>query len=418
MKRRTSGAAAQDANETHNVRQALKSPIQISNRLDAVQFSLIRRFQADATGLAASGVDILRLELGEPDFTTPRHIRDAAVEALANGQTHYTPNAGLPSLREAIARKLARENSIQADPDSQIIVTVGANEAIAATLLAVLNPGDEAIIITPAWPHYEYAIRIAGATPVTLRTRFSDRFVPDLDALEGLITSRSRLLIINTPNNPTGTIYDDPTLRGIAAIAERHNLLVISDEIYERIIFEGGLHISLASLPGMESRTVTVNSFSKTYAMTGWRVGYATGPASVMDAMLRVHQYTVTCAPSFAQVAATVALDSDQESVHSMVNAYDRRRALVLGALRSVEGCEVLNPRGSFYAFPRLNSHLENSEVMSAILLNDYHVSTTPGAAFGTGDEPFIRVAFTESEERLRSSLSRLTAGLTAIAQS
>jgi aminotransferase len=399
------------------MREALSSPIRISNRLDAVRFSLIRRLQADATGLAASGVDILRLELGEPDFPTPRHIRDAAAEALENGHTHYTPNAGLPSLREAIARKLARDNSIRVNPESQIIVTVGANEAIAATLLAVLNPGDQAIILTPAWPHYEYAIRLAGATPVPLRTELVDRFVPDLDALEGLVTGRTRLMIINTPNNPTGTIYDDATLRGIAAIADRHNLLVISDEIYERIVFDGLRPISLASLPGMESRTVTVNGFSKTYAMTGWRLGYAAGPASVMEAMLRVHQYTVTCAPSFAQVAATVALDSGQESVHAMVNSYNQRRGMVLAALASVEGCEVLNPKGSFYAFPRLTSQVESSVTLSAILLNDYHVATSPGQAFGTGDEPFIRVAFTESEERLRIGLPRLTSGLAAIAR-
>jgi len=348
----------------------------LSERVNRMEKSATLRISDLANKLKRSGKDVISFSVGEPDFATPQHIMDAAKKALDEGKTHYTPSAGIPELREAIANKF-KENGISASAD-EVIVTPGAKQAIFEGILSILNEGDEAILFDPAWVSYESCVRLAGAKPVWVRTDEKKGFVPDnfMDS----ITRRTKLIILNTPGNPTGAVFDENTLKMIADIAKAHDIFVLSDEVYEKIIYEGA-HISIASFDGMRERTITVNGFSKSYAMTGWRLGYATAPPEILDAMLKIQQHSTSCATSFAQYGAVAALTGAQDCIAEMVSEFRARRDILIDGLKSI-GLECTRPKGAFYVFVNVGQYGSGMDVAER-LLNEAHVAVTPGRAFG-----------------------------------
>ncbi|MGE3270844.1 MAG: pyridoxal phosphate-dependent aminotransferase, partial [Chloroflexota bacterium] len=319
-----------------------------AKRMDGIPFSDIRRVLERATQLEKAGQKILHFEIGRPDFDTPAPIKEAAIDAMRAGQVHYSSNYGIPQLRAAIADKLERDSGLHYRPEDEIIVTVGANEAVGAAFLALLDPGDEVLVPDPAWLHYRWCAQLCGAKVVPVPCYAEDEFVPRLETVASLITPHTRMLVVNTPNNPTGAVYPRELLEQLAALAKQHDLLVLSDEIYERMVYGGATHTSLASLPGMWERTLTVNGLSKAYSMTGWRLGFVAAPKPLSDLMVKVHQYTVSGATTFAQFGAVEAYNGDQGVVDEMVDSFDRRRRIIVDGLRTIKGVTCPEPRGAF----------------------------------------------------------------------
>jgi len=353
---------------------------------------------------------LIRFEVGEPDFNTPSHIRDAAKRALDSGFTHYTSSRGLLELRREIARKLEEDNGIDASPDSEIVVTAGACCAVYLAMLVLVNPGDEVLLPDPAWPAYEPCAVLAEASVGHYPTREEDNFTPDPQAIRERITPRTKILLINSPNNPTGSVASTSTLKEIADLAEEHRLIVISDEVYEKFVYDGVRHQSFASLSGMGERTVTINSFSKTYAMTGWRLGYAVAPANIVAEMAKLNLYANTCASSFAQVAGIEAIRGSQECVREMAEEYDRRRKFVLERLNEISKIACTRPEGAFYVFPNISRLGMSSLDFSTHLLEKGKVSTVPGSEFGKHGEGYLRVSYATSMANLKEGLDRLEA--------
>ena len=379
-----------------------------AERLENVQLSAIRAVLEKARALEAEGRNIIHLEIGEPDFPTPAHIVAAAQEALAEGQTHYGPNRGLPALRQAIAQKLAAENGITADPDREIVVTVGAAEALFMAMVGLLNPGDEVIVIEPAFINYVQVARMVGAVPVIVAAREENGWIVDPAEVEQAVTARTRMIVINTPTNPTGAVLPRDVLEELARIAIKHNLLVLSDEIYEKIVYHGSTHISIASLPGMAERTITVNGYSKAYAMTGWRLAYVVAKEDIILPMLKVHQYTTTCATTFAQFGAVAATTGSQACVGEMVAEFERRRDLVLRGLNEIEGVSCVPPQGAFYAFPNVKAFGLTSAEFVEMALTEAGVALVPGTAFGACGEGYVRLSYANSYENIGEALKRL----------
>jgi len=373
----------------------------LSERVNRMEKSATLRISDLANKLKRSGKDVISFSVGEPDFATPQHIMDAAKKALDEGKTHYTPSAGIPELREAIANKF-KENGISASAD-EVIVTPGAKQAIFEGILSILNEGDEAILFDPAWVSYESCVRLAGAKPVWVRTDEKKGFVPDnfMDS----ITRRTKLIILNTPGNPTGAVFDENTLKMIADIAKAHDIFVLSDEVYEKIIYEGA-HISIASFDGMRERTITVNGFSKSYAMTGWRLGYATAPPEILDAMLKIQQHSTSCATSFAQYGAVAALTGAQDCIAEMVSEFRARRDILIDGLKSI-GLECTRPKGAFYVFVNVGQYGSGMDVAER-LLNEAHVAVTPGRAFGPSGTNYVRISYATSQARISEGLERI----------
>jgi aspartate/methionine/tyrosine aminotransferase len=307
--------------------------MQIANRMTAIPFSGIRKVFEEVNRREKAGENIIRLEIGRPDFDTPHHIKEAGKLALDQGRVHYSSNYGIIELREAIAEKLKRDNGLSVDPDSEVIVTVGANEAVFISMMALLDPGDEVLIPDPCWLHYFYCARMASAIPVSVPVRMENRFNPNIEDFRSRLTPRTRMIVINTPNNPTGAVYSEGVLKELAELAIKNDLFVISDEIYEKMVYDGERHYSAATFPGMRERTITINGFSKIYAMTGWRLGYAVADKELISALIRIHQYTTVCATSFAQWGAIEALKGPQTKAERMVKEFDRRRMLIYDAL-------------------------------------------------------------------------------------
>jgi aspartate/methionine/tyrosine aminotransferase len=377
--------------------------------MQLVPFSGIRKVFERAKALEREGRPVIFLETGRPDFDTPAHIKEAAKRALDAGDVHYTSNYGTPELRAAIAEKLKRENGLTYDPDAEIIVTVGAAEAVFDAFLAFLNPGDEVLYPEPSWLNYAAAARLAGAIPVPIPLRESDGYQIDPDEVRRRITSQTRLLIIASPHNPTGAVQSPDTLRDLADLVVQCNLLVISDEIYERIIYDDRVHVSLARLPGMGERTITINGFSKAFSMTGWRLGYAAAPQPFIQAMNRVHQYNVACACAFAQAGAVAALKGPQDCVTAMVAEFRRRRDLVVPAINAMRGLSCVNPGGAFYVWVNITRIGVTSEDFSMNLLERAYVSLVPGTVFGESGQGYVRLSYANSYERLEEALRRLT---------
>ncbi len=377
-----------------------------AKRLQSITESATLRISNLASELKSQGKDIISFSLGEPDFATPKHIIDAAKASLDRGDTHYTPSPGIPELRKAIAEKLKKENNIAAQAGN-IIVTPGAKQAIFEVMLSVLEEGDEAILFDPAWVSYEPCVKLAGARPVWAATKRDDGFSPA--GLAEYITKKTKLIVINSPCNPTGSVYGKDTLEEIAGLAVDKNIMVLSDEIYEKIIYDRE-HISIGSFDGMQELTITVNGFSKAYAMTGWRLGYVHAPKRIYESMLKLHSHSVSQATSFVQYAGIAALQGDQTCVADMVAEFRARRDLLIKGLNEL-GIKCARPDGAFYAFADVSEYGSGEEV-AELLLNKAFVATTPGAAFGEAGNDFIRISYATSQERIREALRRMEAVL------
>ncbi len=367
-----------------------------------------------ARALRAEGFEVFDLAEGEPYFDTPERIKEAAKAALDEGFVRYTQSSGIPELKEAITEKLERENGVTADP-SEIIVTVGSKQAIFSVFLSLLNPGDRVIMTDPRWVSYEAMARIAGAVPVLVRLKEKEDFRLDPDELETKIGKRTRMIMINSPNNPTGTVFTKDDLEGIAEIAKRHDLYVVTDEIYEKIIYDGWKHYSIASFPGMEERAITVNGFSKTYAMTGWRLGYLAADRRIIEKMNIVQQHSVTNATSFVQKAAVVALRECEEDVKRMVGAYEKNRNFIVKALNDIDGLSCWMPKGAFYAFPRINKPDVSSQEVTEYLLDKAKVLIVPGIAFGQRGEGYLRIVYSRKLEELTEAVESIKAAFEEI---
>jgi len=359
----------------------------------------------EARDMKARGLDVISFCAGEPDFDTPAHITAAGIDALNNGLTRYVSSRGIPELRRSVAAKLLRDNRVTVDPDTGVIVTAGSKMAIYISLLGLVAPGDEVIIFEPAWPSFEQMIRLATAEPVAVPLDGHQGFRIDEEAFEARITPRTRAIILNTPHNPTGRVLSADDLAIVERLANKHDLYLISDEIYDRIVFDAE-HVSPASLPGLAERTLTVNGFSKTHAMMGWRLGYVAGHEALISRILLAQQHTVTCAASFVQHAGVVALDGPQEPIDDMVQAYLRRRDTIVAALGDIPGVSCDAPAGTFYAFPRIEDLTSSSDLADA-LLQEALIATTPGSAFGTPGEGHLRFSFACSMRDIEVGMER-----------
>lgn len=378
-----------------------------ARRLDQVHISGIREVYEALLRAEARGQRTIPFHFGLPDFDTPAHIKQAANAALDEGFVKYTSSQGIPELRAALARKLARENGTAVDPATDLVVTCGANEAISAAISALVDPGDEVIIPDPAWPHYEYCLRIAGATPVYCRLDEARGFEMSPDDVASLWTPRTRMVIVNSPQNPTGAVMSRDDLQAITRLAADRGAWLLSDEAYERLVFDGE-HVSPASFDGAHDTVLSIGCLSKTYAMTGWRLGWVAGPAAAIDAINRVHLYTVSCAVSFVQKAAIAALDGDQGPVDTMREAYRRRRDLLVALLQEIPGVGVAPPKGAFYVFPNIEAFGRPSKDVALRLVEDAGVGAVHGSAFGPAGEGYLRIAYACSEEDIREGVARM----------
>jgi aminotransferase len=374
----------------------------LSRRVAGLKPSGIRKF----FDIAATMKDVISLGIGEPDFTTPDPILQAGIRSLREGETHYTSNAGRIELREALAAHLKSLYGVSYDPTSELIITVGVSEALYLAMTALLDPGDEVIIPTPCFVAYQAEVILAGGVPVEIPSRMENNFEPDPDDIAAAITPRTKAILVGYPNNPTGAVASRDTLMAIARLAEEHDLIVISDEIYDRLVY-GQPHVCFPALPGAQGRTVLLGGFSKDYAMTGWRIGYAAGPASIIRGLVRVHQYTVMSAPTMAQAAALEALTSGEGYVQDMLAEYDRRRRLIVAGLNRL-GLTTFEPRGAFYAFPHITLSNMDDETFAQKLLEEERVAVVPGSSFGAGGAGFVRCSYATAYEKIEEALERM----------
>jgi aminotransferase len=375
----------------------------LAQRVHAVPPSGIRRF----FDILATMQDVISLGVGEPDFDTPKEIVEAGVESLREGRTHYTSNFGTIELRRALSAHLERRYGVHYDPATEILVTVGASEAVDLALRATCDPGDEVILHEPSYVAYVPAIVFAGGTVVPVATRFEDDFALDPAAVEAAVTPRTKGLFLGYPANPTGAVLDDHVQDELARIAERHDLLVYSDEIYDRLAYGTYRHRAFSALPGMRERTILMGGFSKAYAMTGWRVGWLCAPAAILEGIVKVHQYGIMSAPTVAQDAALVALLDGEPHVVAMVAEYDRRRRLLVDGLNRI-GLPTFEPRGAFYAFPRITSTGLTSDEFTERLLRQERVAVVPGNAFGPSGEGHVRMCYATAYEKIEEALARI----------
>ncbi len=356
--------------------------------------------------IVQSQKEVISLGVGEPDFVTPWHIREAAIYALERGRTGYTSNLGLLKLREAISVSLQKHFHVSYDPKTQILITVGVSEALDIALRALINPGDEIIYHEPCYVSYGPSVTLAHGVPVAVACRAEDQFAVTAEAIERAITPRSKALMLNFPTNPTGGTMTRAELEKIAAVVQRHNLIVLTDEIYSELTFEGE-HVSIASLPGMVERTIFLHGFSKAYAMTGFRIGYACGPTALIEAMMRIHQYSMLCASIISQEAALEAIQSGEPDTTAMRDQYRVRRNFIVNALNAM-GLPCHLPRGSFYAFPCIRSTGLTSKEFALRLLQEEKVACVPGGAFGASGEGYLRCCFATSLEQLKVAAERM----------
>jgi aminotransferase len=356
--------------------------------------------------IAATMQDVISLAIGEPDFVTPEPILKAGMDSLEQGTTHYTSNSGILELRQALSGYLARLYGVTYDPEREILITVGVSEALYLVLTAIIDPGDEVIVGIPCFVSYQPEVIFAGGVPVPLDAKAEDDFQVSAQDVEALITPRTKALLISYPNNPTGAVMTRENLQSVADVAARHDLLVISDEIYDRLVYGGHQHVCFASIPGMRERTITLGGFSKAFAMTGWRIGYAAGPEAILSAMRKVHQYTIMSAPTTAQVAAMEALRTGEEHVQAMVSEYDRRRRLIVSGLNEL-GLPTFEPRGAFYAFPNISAAGMTDEAFAEALLKEERVAVVPGTAFSAIPH-FVRCSYATAYEKIEEALERM----------
>ena len=379
------------------------------------------KISTKVNNMALEGISVIGFGMGEPDFDTPRNIADAAIKAIKEGFTKYTPTSGIPDLREAICEKLWRDNGLRYSP-TQVVVSMGAKQAIHNLILVLCESGDEVIIPSPYWVSYPEQVKMAGATPVFIHTGDDTGFKITPASLKKAITSRTKMLILNSPSNPTGVVYTEKELRELAGIAVEKGLYIISDEIYEKIIYDGMKHVSPASF-GDEfmKKVITVNGFSKSYAMTGWRLGYAAGPENIIKAVIKLQDHTTSCATSIAQKAAVEALRGDQTPVRLMVEEFDKRRKYMVNRLKRLDGISCTMPEGAFYVFPNVSglyrrniagTVVSNSTELVDLLIEKARVAFVPGICFGSDDH--IRISFATNMAQIEEGMNRLEGLLTS----
>lgn len=383
--------------------------IPISNRLSRIPFSSIREIFEEAGSMERNGISITHMEIGRPDFDTPLHIKQAAATALHKGYVHYTSNSGILELREAIAAKLYRENGIIVDPHKEVVVSVGCKEAIINMIFAFINPGDEVLVPDPAWLEYQYIVELAGGVPISVPLQEQESFILNPNDVRDRLSTRTKMIILNSPHNPTGSVLPESHLKELAQIAMENDLLVLSDEIYEKLVYEDTEHISIASLPGMFERTVTINGFSKAYAMDGWRLGYAAGPEALIQPILKMHQYNTTSATSFAQYGGVEAYNGPQEPVAEMVKEFDKRRRQLVKRLQEIPEVSCVVPKGAFYVFPSFQHTGLSSKELATILLREAKIACVPGSAFGKYGEGYLRMAYSTDIDQINQAMDRLS---------
>ena len=382
----------------------VRSVFEGSDRTSLIQPSSIRRM----IELSAGMKNVIHLEQGEPDFTTPEHILNAAIEAIRGGCTHYTAMDGTMELREAIAKKLEKDNDIDFDPQTEVTVTSGSQEAMLIAALGFLNRGDEALILDPYYPACYEDTLLAEAKPVPVPLDEKKGYSVETEALESKITEKTRMIWLCNPSNPTGHVFSKEDLEVIAEVAKRHDLIVFADEVYEKIVYDGVRHVSIGSLPGMEDRTVTVNGFSKAYAMTGWRIGYVAAEKKLSTTLRKLHYYATLCPNAISQKAAFAALTGPQGCVKEMVTEYNRRREVVLHELDRIASLFYTIPKGAFYVFPDFSSFEKSDEIFAAFLLKEAGVVTAPGSGFGKTGEGHLRISYSISHEQVKEGMDRI----------
>ena len=374
-----------------------------------IQPSGIRKF----FDIVSEMEDALSLGVGEPDFDTPWHIRDEGIYSLEKGKTHYTSNSGLKELKVEIDRYLTRRYGLSYDPDAEIIITVGGSEAIDIAMRAMLDPGDEVLIPQPSYVSYLPCAVLANGTPVVIELKAENQFRLTAEELEAAITPKTKLLVLPFPNNPTGAVMEKKDLEAIAEVIIRHDLFVLSDEIYSELTYLEN-HVSIASIPGMRERTLVINGFSKSYAMTGWRLGYVCGPEAIIQQMLKIHQYAIMCAPSTSQFAAVAALKNGDADVAGMREEYNGRRRYLLHRFEEM-GLSCFEPFGAFYVFPCIKEFGMTSEEFATELLKEQKLAVVPGTAFGACGEGFIRISYAYSLKNLKTAMDRIEAFVTEV---
>jgi aspartate/methionine/tyrosine aminotransferase len=386
--------------------------MKLAQRMELLGTETAFEVLARARALEAQGREIIHLEIGEPDFDTPAHIVEAAVKALRDGQTHYTPSAGIPAVRQAIADHVNRSRNVDIQPE-HVVVTPGAKPIMFFIILALLGEGDEAIYPDPGFPIYESMINFVGAKAVPLPLREEKDFRFDPDEFRSLVTDRTRLIILNSPQNPTGGVLTREDVAVVAEVARERDIMVLSDEVYEQILYEGE-HVSILSLPGMQSRTILLDGFSKTYAMTGWRLGYGVMPTPLAEQITKLMVNSNSCTAAFTQLAGVAALTGPRDEVNAMVAAFRKRRDVIVAGLNQLPGFRCVNPAGAFYAFPNIEGTGMPAKVLADYLLNTAGVAALSGTSFGRYGEGYLRFSYANSVENIERALNRIREALTA----
>ena len=383
----------------------------ISSKMSTIGLSGIRKVNEKALAMEREGKTVIHFEIGRPDFDTPEYIKKAAKESLDRGEVFYTSNLGDMGLRKQIAEKLNKENHIPYTAEN-ILVAVGLSEAVFDALMTILDPGDEILVPDPVWMNYVNVPKLLGAVPVPYLLKEENDYQMDLDEIRSKITDKTKALVMVTPNNPTGSVLSRETLEGLAKIAVEKDILVFADEVYERLLYHGAEHVSIASLPGMMERTFTLNGFSKAYSMTGWRLGYIAAPAEFIKEINKLHQNAVTCAPSFVQKAGIVALRDEKDEVREMVKEYERRRDYIVDTIRGIPGLSSADPKGAFYLFINCKEICAksgmNSQQLAEHLLDKYGIALVAGTVFGNSGEGYLRMSFANSYENIVEGCRRL----------
>ena len=382
-----------------------------AKRMESLPFSGIRAVMEKATKMQQAGEKVIHLEIVRPDFDTPQKIKDAAYESLKAGHVFYTSNYGTPALRKEIAQWENEHHGTEYEAE-EVLVTVGVGEATYASMAAFLQEGDEVLVPNPVWLNYIHVPSSLGATPVTYSLKEANDYQIDFAELESKLTEKTKMIVVVNPSNPTGGVFSKETLEKLSEIAVKHDLLVVADEIYSQLVYDGTKHVSVASLPGMKERTITLGGFSKAYSMTGWRLGYMCAPKEVIQACVRVHQYTITCASSFVQDAAVTALKDCADDVEAMRQEYQRRKDYMVKALNEIDGISCNNPQGAFYIFVNVKSLGMSSMEVAEYLLEHAKIALVPGSAFGSEGEGYLRISYACSYEDLQEAAARMKAAI------
>ena len=378
-----------------------------AKRMESLPFSEIRAVMEKATKMQQAGENVIHLEIGRPDFDTPEKIKEAAYESLKAGHVFYTSNYGIPALRKEIAKWETEHHGVQYDAD-EVLVTVGVGEATYASMAAFLEDGDEVLVPNPVWLNYIHVPSSLGAVPVTYNLKEENNYQIDMEELESKITDKTKMIVIVNPSNPTGGVLSRETLEKLSQLAIKNDLLVVADEIYSQLVYDDTKHVSIASLPGMKERTITLGGFSKAYSMTGWRLGYMCAPRGIIAACVRVHQYTITCASSFVQEAAVTALRDCADDVEAMRQEYQRRKDYAVKALNEIDGISCNDPQGAFYIFVNVKSLGMSSMEVAEYFLEEAKVAMVPGSAFGSEGEGYLRLSYACSYEDLQEASRRI----------